>query len=198
MSRRFLNSYYGLRHGTSIANERGIIISHPDNGTTGWGLSQAGIEECHRSLRPENLSVPLSRETTRVYTSDFTRAHVTAEIFCLLNNLSEPVIDTRLRERHFGELERQSANRYGEVWERDAREDAHGYAHCEATSAVAERMIAVIDELDAQAEGMTFILVSHGDPIQIAETVLAEQPSHTHRDRPHVANCELRPLAMAS
>ena len=55
-------------------------------------------------------------------------------------------------------------------------------------------MRAVIEACEREQSGATIILVSHGDPLQILETVLLGLPSHHHRRRPHLANAELRRL----
>jgi len=195
MNRRFRNAYYALRHGTSEANERGIIVSHPEHGTTGWGLSVAGAADCRSSLSPERLREPkLTIERTLVVSSDFTRATETAAILCELHGLRPFAIDVGLRERHFGDLEREPTNRYGEVWEHDMSGADQGHAGAESTESVAARMLGVIERLERENDDTAIILVSHGDPLQILETVLADLPSHRHRERPHLGNAELRRL----
>jgi len=189
------NTYYALRHGTSIANERGIVVSHPDNGVCGWGLSVAGRYECRRrfALGNEGATVALP-PTTCVVTSDFARAVETAALLCEGRGLRPFEIDPGLRERCFGELELGAASRYGEVWERDAFGPDHGYANAESTTSVAQRMLAVMNRFEAAQVGATVVLVSHGDPLQVLEAVLAGLPSHRHRERPHLGNAELRLL----
>ncbi len=189
------NAYYGLRHGTSEANERGIVVSHPQAGTTSCGLTAAGADECRRRLAPASLSpLVLSRRSTVVLSSDFTRARQTAAILCELHGLEPFRTVTGLRERYFGTLENGDVAGYDQVWSRDATDPHHGWADTESTEAVAQRMRAVIEACERDHSGATIILVSHGDPLQILETVLLGLPSHHHRRRPHLANAELRRL----
>lgn len=190
------NRYYALRHGTSEANERGIVVSHPENGIRGWGLTVAGAAACRRSLDPAELREPrLDPANTVVVSSDFSRARETAAILCELHNLAPFEIDIALRERFFGDLEMGPVQRYDEVWDRDASGPNHGHAGAESTEWVARRMAGVIERQERRYTDVTVVLVSHGDPLQILETVLLGLPSHRHRERAHLANAELRRLA---
>ena len=189
------NTYYALRHGTSLANERGIVISSPEHGVPEWGLSPAGIAACRRIFAsPTWVVPPFSVADTLVLTSDFRRARETAELLCEVQGLAPAVVDVGLRERNFGELELDAASRYEEVWRRDGLEPNHGYAGSETTDAVAARIVAVVARLEASTQGKRVVLVSHGDPLQILETVLSGRPSADHRQLPHLGNAELRQL----
>lgn len=95
-----------------------------------------------------------------------------------------PCVDTRLRERYFGELEGQGDDRYPSIWALDAEDGEHTQHQVEAVSAVAKRMQAVIDEWEQKTSGETIVLVSHGDPLQILLTALANKPLTQHREQP--------------
>jgi broad specificity phosphatase PhoE len=43
------NQYFAMRHGKSEPNELGIILSHPDAGTTGYGLVEEGRQQAKKS-----------------------------------------------------------------------------------------------------------------------------------------------------
>ena len=189
------NTYYALRHGTSEANERGIVISHPENGVVGWGLTAAGAAACREQLRPGQPGLPeFAPERTLVLSSDFRRASETAVIFCELHGLAPFVTDIALRERHFGTLEMGPVAGYDEVWERDQKGPDHGHAGAESTEWVARRVAGVIERVEHRHAETTVVLVSHGDPLQILETVMLGVPSHRHRERAHLQNAELRLL----
>ncbi len=195
---RMFNRYYALRHGTSEANERGIVVSHPENGIPGCGLTEAGAAACREKLARGAAGVPdFDPDTTIVVSSDFRRARETAEILCDLHGLAPYTVDIALRERHFGTLESGPIAGYDEVWERDMQGPDHGHAGAESTEWVARRVAGVIERNERRYAGMTIVLVSHGDPLQILETVLLGHPSHRHRERPHLANAELRALPIA-
>jgi probable phosphoglycerate mutase len=195
MSGPLRNHYYALRHGISIANEQGIIISHPENGTAGWGLSPNGVAECRRLLAPEQLRLHgFSKSDTLVYTSDFDRAAETAKIFCELNQLDDPIRDPRLRERNFGRFENSSIDAYDRVWERDAGDDSHSFGNCESTAALARRLNELLTDLERQWNDRKIVLVSHGDPLQVFQTILLGLRCNQHRGLPHLGNAELRRL----
>jgi probable phosphoglycerate mutase len=187
------NQYFALRHGISVANEERIIISHPDSGVTGWGLSDRGAAECRRLLTPARLqALGLTREDCIVYSSDFLRAAETAAIFCQLNGFGAPILDVRLRERDFGRLERRTIDAYDLVWARDLEDDDHGFEGCEGTAKLAARLRSLLGDLESCWNEKQIVLVSHGDPLQVLQTILLGLPCNRHRALPHLGNAELR------
>jgi probable phosphoglycerate mutase len=189
------NTYVALRHGISLANEQGIILSHPENAVGGWGLSPFGESHCRELLNPERLvDLRLDPARTLVISSDFARALETARIFCELNQLTAPQIDARLRERFFGDLEHQPQDNYLPIWERDADDPTHHTSGCESTDDVANRLRALLAELESAHADRQIVLVSHGDPLQILETIFLGLPSNHHRRLAHLGNAELRIL----
>uniref|UniRef100_A0A0D9W2S5 Uncharacterized protein n=2 Tax=Leersia perrieri TaxID=77586 RepID=A0A0D9W2S5_9ORYZ len=78
----FRNKYWILRHGRSIPNERGIIVSSLENGTKPeFGLTPQGVEQARlagESLRKEleELGVPL--DSVKIRYSPFSRTMETA------------------------------------------------------------------------------------------------------------------------
>ena len=113
---RLNNRYFAMRHGHSLANQQGVIVSHPENGRDNYGLSELGRRQVRASLQQNNQ---LDANTV-VVTSDFKRARESAGIAfevlaCSVSICEEP----RLRERNFGELELATDDSYGEVWQQD-------------------------------------------------------------------------------
>jgi len=189
------NRYFALRHGISTANEEGIIISHPANGVSDWGLSPRGVDECRRRLAPADLGTfAFSRQETVVYTSDFRRALETAQIFCEQNELNAPVVDTRLRERNFGHLEGKPIDAYALVWARDDGDKDNQFEECESTAALAARLRTLLTDFEARWRAKSIVLVSHGDPLQVLQTLLLGLRCNQHRSLPHLGNAELRDL----
>lgn len=192
------NQYYALRHGISLANEQNIIISHPENGVPGWGLSERGEAECRRLLAPAQVrGAPFTAADAVVYTSDFRRAAQTATIFCELNGLAPPTVDGRLRERHFGDLEKGSAAGYELVWQRDVDDDSHDFQGCESISRLSLRLRDLLDDLDTRWRGKRIVLVSHGDPLQVIQALLLGMRCNEHRTFPPLGNAELRRLEVS-
>jgi probable phosphoglycerate mutase len=194
----FKRAYFALRHGISTANERGVVVSRPENGVAGFGLSERGVEQCR--LQFASLAARLKRGEliepgrARVLSSDFLRARETAELFCELLGLPGPELDPRLRERNFGELELHSHERYAEIWSVDAQNpDAHTL-QSESANEVRARILSLCQELETETEDSALVLVSHGDTLQILQTVFAGLPAGAHRSLPHLQNAELRRL----
>lgn len=184
LSDHWRNRYLFMRHGHSQANQQGMIVSSPERGLEKFGLSEHGEQQLAQLVADWHWPVP-----TRVVHSDFLRTTQTAARVAVKFGLV-PSVDTRLRERNFGDLEGQGDEHYPSVWALDAEDAEHHHHQVEALSVVAQRMQAVIADWEQQVSGETILLVSHGDPLQILLTALAGKPLTTHR--------ELTPLAPAS
>lgn len=183
------NRYLLMRHGHSQANERGLIISDPHHGLTDYGLSRVGEDQLSRLVEGWHWPRP-----SRIVHSDFLRTTQTAA------RVGEPFgialqPEPRLRERHFGDFEADAVSRYEEIWALDAGDPGHCRHGVEPVAAVAERMRAVIESLEASLSGETILLVSHGDPLQILLTALEGRPLSQHRDRPALPPASITLLA---
>ncbi|MGM0984113.1 MAG: histidine phosphatase family protein [Pseudomonadota bacterium] len=180
-SRHRCNRYLLMRHGHSQANQQGLIISSPERGLAGFGLSPIGRDQLDELLAEWRWDPP-----SRILHSDFRRTTETAERVARHFGLRlEP--ERRLRERHFGDFEGEGDARYAEVWAHDARDPAHTHAGVEAVTEVAARTTGLIAELEQRHRGETFLLVSHGDPLQILLTALEGGDLKRHRERVSLA-----------
>lgn len=192
------NQYFLLRHGISQANEAGVIVSRPENGTLSrWGLSKNGRADTHKKLAPEaiaRLCPGFTRENILVLSSDFSRALETAQIFCELNELRPAQIDIRLRERSFGKLELESVEKFSQVWNMDAQTQHTRIFNCESTRQVADRLSGLLEDCESKYTGHTIVLVTHGDPSQIMQTIVQNLRPNQHREVPHMHNAELRAI----
>ena len=172
-----------------------MIVSRPENGVPGYGLSPTGREDTIRLLRAENFSQwNFTAENTVCYTSDFSRALQTAEIFCESLGLAAPIVDIRLRERDFGAFELQSAENYHQVWGRDTTDALHNFNDAESTTAVRDRLLAFVRDVEGRHQNRKIVCISHGDPSQILQTIFAGLAPNEHRSLPHLENAELRAL----
>lgn len=172
------NRYLLMRHGHSQANEQGLIISSPERGLSAFGLSAQGEQQLLDVVKDWQWAIP-----TRLVHSDFLRTTQTAERVASAFGLALEK-EERLRERYFGELDGQADRHYPDIWELDAQDATHQQHRVESVSSVATRMRAVIEELEQQCEGETVLVVSHGDPLQILLTALANKPLSLHREQP--------------
>ncbi|XP_052807548.1 uncharacterized protein LOC128236610 [Mya arenaria] len=96
-SRMVLFSLTFVRHGETLYNRKSIIQGQMDVPLSSVGEQQAGL-----------VAARLQRERfTHIFSSDLSRASDTAKIIAQANKvcLSDIILDKRLRERKFGELE---------------------------------------------------------------------------------------------
>lgn len=182
------NRYLLMRHGHSQANQQGLIISSPEHGLAGYGLSSRGWEQLDALLTDWRWATP-----TRILHSDFLRTTETAARIARHFGLRLEV-EPRLRERYFGAFEGEGDDGYAEVWARDALDPAHRHAGVEAVAEVAARMREVIEHLEQRHAGETLLLVSHGDPLQILLTVLEGRELSRHRERASLAPASITVL----
>ena len=182
------NRYLLIRHGHSQANQQGVIISSPEQGVAGYGLSCRGREQLDALLADWRWAIP-----QRILHSDFRRTTETAER--IARHFGLPLVaETRLRERYFGEFEGRTDDHYAQVWTRDAADPTHRHAGVESVVEVAARMTAVIDELEERLAGETVLLVSHGDPLQILLAAIEGRELSRHRESPSLTPASITVL----
>jgi probable phosphoglycerate mutase len=182
------NQFLVMRHGRSLANDQSLIISSPEAGIDRYGLVSTGIAEVEKSIRSHRDQLA---GVTKIYASDFLRTRQTAEVVAEALGLEVAVVP-ELRERWFGDWEGTTNRNYETVWQADADDPAHCKWQVESVQQVAVRMIGLVNQLDQAAAGQTFLLVSHGDPLQILLTTAAAQDLATHRSLPPLETAEIR------
>ena len=188
------NAYYVMRHGQSLGNQQGIIVSHPANGCSGFGLSERGREQVRASLQQDELL----DAATLIVSSDFRRAHESAGIVHALLDCRSPLqSDERLRERCFGELELGPDSAYDEVWQQDEIDPEGAYRAVEGVNQVMSRVTELIVDLERRFVDTNLLLVSHGDALQILQTAFAGLDASTHRQLHHLETAEIRRLRLA-
>lgn len=184
------NRYYGQRHGESLANAQGIIISTPERGCAGYGLTERGRAQA----RAGALGCPDLGQETLIVSSDFCRARETAEVAREALGAGPVVLSPLLRERAFGELEGGSNRGYEAIWARDREDPDHRERGVEPARAVQARVWALVQALEAEHAGRTILLVAHGDPLQLGATAFQGRDAREHRDVPHWEPGEVRRL----
>ncbi|CAL0318563.1 unnamed protein product [Lupinus luteus] len=175
------NRYWVVRHGKSIPNERGLIVSSMENGTLPeFQLASDGVDQAqlagqlfYKELEANNI--PLSH--VRICYSPFSRTMHTAQLVATVLNLpfQSPhckVIED-LRERYFGSsFELLSHDKYSEVWDMDAKDPFVGPEGGESVKDVASRLARAMAIMESEFEGCAILVVSHGDTLQILQTIL--------------------------
>jgi probable phosphoglycerate mutase len=192
------NTYFALRHGRSLANEQGLIVSHPEQALSHYGLSDDGRRQVATTITVAKQLGALGH-TTAIFTSDFARARESAELAASILGTSYIVATPILRERYFGKWDGQSDSNYARVWAADALDPAHKQDGVESAEEVLDRATVLIAALDKHYTGETILLVSHGDVLQILLTAFERTGPGHHRQLPHIGTgeiirLELKPL----
>ncbi|MEH6550913.1 MAG: histidine phosphatase family protein [Pseudomonadales bacterium] len=184
------NRYFIMRHGQSEANVAGIIISAPDSGVAEYGLSEEGSRQVRLSASLVDGDV-----FSRVICSDFKRAQQTAQLVHEILEIVSPLeTSSALRERFFGSLEGGSDSRYPDVWRYDVDDERHSNFGVESVGEVVNRTTQLIQLLEQRFNNESILLVSHGDTLQILQTLFEGVSPSSHRSLPPLAVAEIRRL----
>jgi broad specificity phosphatase PhoE len=145
-----------------------------------------------------------------VLSSDLLRAKETAEavrtavLGGLQDAIGDPiclytgqvVLDTRLRERGFGEWDLTSDTNYNKVWDEDAVDPSHETKGVEAVMSVMDRVSQCVLEWDERLNDHMIICVAHGDVLQILQASFSKLDGSQHRTVDHLETATLRPLEL--
>lgn len=185
------NRYYLMRHGESLANRRGLIVSHPQNALDDYGLSTLGAEQVMQAA----LNTRLSSDTL-IISSDFKRARETADIMqSVLACTAAVSFDQRLRERDFGDWELSGQSNYETVWQQDISHPALPFNGVETVGEVLKRGLSVIESLEQNFRQRSILLVGHGDVLQVLLAYHHNINPRFHRSLSNIANADIRSLA---
>ncbi|KAI4297860.1 hypothetical protein L6164_037721 [Bauhinia variegata] len=181
------NRYWVLRHGKSIPNERGIIVSSMENGRRPeFQLGSEGVNQAELAgkLFLKELEISnIAFDKVRICYSPFSRTTHTAKVVATVLNLPFDgpqckVVDD-LRERYFGpSFELMSHDKYAEIWDLDAQDPLVGPEGGESVKDVACRLASALVSMESEFEGCAILVVSHGDPLQILQTILSATNQH--------------------
>ena len=187
--------YFAFRHGKSVANDLGIIVSDPLAGLYSYGLTANGRKQVSDSVHRARQKGILDAETV-IMSSDFSRARKTAEIAKNLLSAADIRLCSELLERFFGSWERRSNTHYQDVWDLDAKDPGHTQNGVEAADAVLERTTRLIADLEREFSCRKILLVSHGDALQILQCGFRKISASLHRTLPHLDTAEIRELTL--
>jgi broad specificity phosphatase PhoE len=169
-----------LRHGKSLANERGLIASSPAQASAAFGLTPEGRLQVAQTVT-RALEGGVIVEPVTLATSPLLRALESARVAGDLIGC-EALVDDRLIERGFGDLELSTDDQYARVWERDGRDPSHRCWGVESVEDVLRRAGAFVDELARDQADGTILLCTHGD---VASALLCASRGRSlaeHRD----------------
>jgi broad specificity phosphatase PhoE len=192
-----MNRIYALRHGLSIPNTKGVIVSRLENGV----MARNGLSEMGRKQADEaGLKLKEFIDGCQVvcYHSPFSRTTETALRAIHAAGVRKPLVisSEALRERDFGSFneEKPADEVYEKTWEQDRLTiESKAGDDGETLHNVQIRCLAFIKGLnDAhKGQGKVILLVSHGDTLSILESTLLGLDVRAHRDLAY-ATGELR------
>jgi probable phosphoglycerate mutase len=181
-----------MRHGQSEANVQGLIISNPTIGIERYGLTRIGRQQVAQSLATAAASLPAELQ---IISSDFLRARQTAAITHRQLACVRPVeYSALLRERYFGDYDGASDVGYSEVWQRDKDDAEQQQGDVESVAAVLARTSKLIQQLETKQANQAYLLIAHGDTLQILQTAFLAKPAAEHRALQSLAVAEVRSL----
>lgn len=180
------NEYHVMRHGRAKSNEEKFIAACFENDD---GLIPEGFEQAEKSSRDSGFGSDIV-----IVSSPLPRARQTAEVLRAATGSTSVMVEDRIRERGFGDMELQGADLYHEVWTRDARSATHTYRGAESLCSVANRQLKVLHGLESVMAGRIIVLVGHADPLNILKAALWGQPLRNHRKILSIENAEIQPL----
>ncbi|WCJ39979.1 Phosphoglycerate mutase family protein [Euphorbia peplus] len=176
------NKYWILRHGNSIPNHKGLIVSSLENGIRSkYQLTPLGINQSHsagllflQELKEKNM--PL--ESVRVCYSPFARTTHTAKVVASVLDIPfdgpQFKVMEDIRERYLGpSFELMShADKYPELLALHEKDPCQQPEGGESAKDVANRMSKSMATMESEFHGCAILIVSHGDPLQILQAML--------------------------
>jgi len=184
------NRYFLMRHGESLANRQGLIVSKPENALHDYGLTTRGAEQVLRAA----LSTRLKRDTL-IITSDYKRALETAEIMrSVIDCEARVYLETRLRERDFGDWELRNHSNYETIWQDDLVNPETSSMGVESIQQTLSRTQSLISDLEQEYQSKTILLVGHGDLLQVLMAYQNGIPARFHRSLKCINNADIRSL----
>ncbi|XP_058213840.1 uncharacterized protein LOC131325541 isoform X2 [Rhododendron vialii] len=167
------NRYWVLRHGKSIPNEMGLIVSSMENGTLEeYSLAPEGVNQAQLAgelFQKELMEKKILIENVRICYSPFSRTSHTAKVVASV--LDIPFDGPQCK--------------YSVIWALDEKYPFVKPEGGESVSDVVSRLTKALITIESAFQGCTILVVSHGDPLQILQTILHAAKEH---DGP---NCEL-------
>ena len=175
-----MGKLYFVRHGQTYWNVENKICGATDIALTPFGHEQA-IQTAETILRS-------GIRFDEIISSPLVRASETARHISELTGIPMR-IDERLIEQNFGKYEATPRN--GEEFQCAKEHFADWYEGGESMLHLAQRIYNLLDELKADPEGRTFLLVAHNGIARVVESYFHSMTNQEYA-RFGIKNCEIR------
>ncbi|XP_059654174.1 uncharacterized protein LOC132300898 isoform X2 [Cornus florida] len=146
------------------------------------GVNQAELAgELFQKELMEN-SIPF--EKVRICYSPFSRTSHTAKVVASVLNIPfegpQCKVVEDLHERYFGpSFELMSHDKYAEIWALDEKDPFMQPEGGESVANVVARLTSALVTMESEYQGCAILVVSHGDPLQIFQTILNAAKENT-------------------
>lgn len=168
MKKTLNNRYFLLRHGKNIHQtiKRDIFYCYPDDNPP-CELNEEGIEQIKNAgnyLKDKNIDVIIS--------SDIFRTHQTSDIVADIIGYDKTKIrfDERLRDINWGIFGGKTMKEGWDFYQNDTKkrfdvapEGGETWTNCR------ERVVEVLNDMEAEFSNKNILIVSHGDPLWLLE-----------------------------
>ncbi|KZV37885.1 MATE efflux family protein 3, chloroplastic [Dorcoceras hygrometricum] len=126
-----------------------------------------------KELKKRNIGI----EQIRICYSPFSRTSHTAKVVASVLDVpfdgSQCKAMEDLRERYFGcSFELMSHDKYPEIWAMDEKDPFTRPEEGESVADVVTRLTRALTDMESEFEDCTVLIVSHGDPLQILQTMI--------------------------
>lgn len=172
--------FYFVRHGQTIWNVENKICGATDIELTEWGHSQAiqlGEEVVKQGIHVDEI----------LY-SPLIRAAETARHISQVTGIPARV-EMRLKEQNFGKYEGTARN--GEEFKEAKAHFVDRYEGGESMLHLAQRIYNLLDDIKAESEDKTYMLVAHNGIARVVESYFRDMTNEEYAAF-GIGNCEIR------
>ena len=166
-----MGHFYFVRHGQTVWNVENKICGATDIPLTEYGHQQA--VETGRKILEEGI------QADEILYSPLIRAADTARHISEITGIparEEP----RLKEQNFGKWE--STPRDGEAFKKAKEWFACHHGNGESTLHLAQRIYNLLDEIKAQSDEKTYILVAHNGIARVVQSYFTDMTNEEYAD----------------
>ena len=174
-----MGHFYFVRHGQTVWNVENKICGATDIALTELGHQQA-VDTGKKILE-------MKTDASEILSSHLVRALDTARHISDITGI--PIrIEPRLIEQNFGKYE--STPRNGKEFHEAKKECANRYGSGESMLHLAQRIYNLLDDIKAESDKKTYILVAHNGIARIVESYFRDMDSEQFSSF-GVRNCEV-------
>lgn len=176
-----MGHFYFVRHGQTVWNVEGKICGRTDSELTEYGHQQA--VETGRKFLEEGI------QADEILYSPLARAAETARHISEIMGIPAKA-EPRLIEQHFGKWEGTSPRNAAD-FQKEKEQFASHHGNGESTLQLAQRVYNLLDDIKAESDEKTYILVAHNGIARVVQSYFTDMMNEEYATF-EVKNCEIR------